>query len=142
MKKLICVATALVLLAAADPGHAQQAASRGVAGVEKGPPRGFVYEGRPTDGDPPRWADFPVVRHVFSGSPALAAGLRVGDVILRVNGREGTETGGYRGGAVGSTYSLVVQRGFERVEISFVLVEPTWPRSEWSPPPGSYTTRP
>lgn len=138
MRKILALATALLLIGTAVPAHAQ-----GTAPGEKGPMRGFVYGGRPTQDDGPvRWADYPVVRHVFSGSPALAAGLQVGDVILQVNGRDGTEVASYRTGGAGSTYALVVQRGFERVEISFVLVEPTWLKSEWTPPPGSYPSRP
>lgn len=137
----ISMAAALLILVTAAPGWAQQPTTQ-TAAREKGPIRGFVYSGRLADGDGPvRWADYPVVSHVFSGSPAAAAGLRVGDAILRANGRDGTETEGYRGGGVGSTYTLVVQRGFQEVEISFVLIEPTWLASEWAPPAGSHTTR-
>ena len=128
----------MLLILSAVPIRAQE-----TDGQRKGPVRGFVYEGRPNNDDGPiRWVDFPVVRHVFSGSPAEAAGLRPGDVILNVNGRAGTETTAYRAGPLGSTYTLVVQRGFDQVEISFVLVEPTWLASEWTPPPGTYRSAP
>lgn len=106
-------------------------------GGPRGARLGFVYSGRPAD-EHMRWADYPVVRHVFSGSPAQAAGLRVGDAIVRVNGRDGTEMTAYHGSRVGQTYTFVVQRGMEEVEITFTLVEPTWPASEWTPPAGTY----
>jgi S1-C subfamily serine protease len=124
---------ALLLALGSSPLLAQRA--------ELGPIRGFVYHGAlAQDGGAARWADYPIVVHVFAGSPAEAAGVRVGDRVLRVNGRDGTAFGGYRGGGPGATYTLVVQRGFREVEISFVLVEPTWLASEWTPPGGSFRT--
>ncbi|HEX6036505.1 PDZ domain-containing protein [Longimicrobium sp.] len=109
-------------------------------GGPRGSRLGFVYSGRPADGSgPPRWADYPVVRHVFSGSPAHAAGLRVGDAILRVNGRDGAEAAAYHNPRVGQTYRFVVQRGMREVEITYTIVEPTWPASEWTPPADSYS---
>lgn len=106
-------------------------------GGRRGGILGFVYTGRPVAGNEMRWEDYPVVSHVFSGSPAQAAGLRAGDAILRVNGRDGTEMTAYHNRHVGKAYTLVVQRGMQEVEITFTLVEPTWPASEWTPPAGS-----
>ncbi len=97
-------------------------------------PLGFVYSGRADlSHSPPRWADYPVVRHVYETSPAQMAGLLVGDVILKVNGRDGCEFEPYRAHAPGTPFTLVVQRGREQKEISFVLVEPNWPDSAWVP---------
>ena len=136
MRLIALVAAVLIVVTA--PAYSQQD-----RGGEKGSIRGFVYQGRLAAGDGPlRWADYPVVSHVYSGSPAQAAGLQVGDVILRVNGRDGTDTRAYRAGQPGSTYSLVVQRGFRELQISYVLVEPTWLRSEWTPHPGAHQTSP
>lgn len=146
----------LVLLLASWPmaAHAQTSMPASLPAVEMaspaGPPApdpggrrggilGFVYSGAPASDGSMRWADYPVVRHVFSGSPAQAAGLREGDAILRVNGREGTEPTAYHHPRVGQPYTLVVQRGLQELEISFTLVEPTWPASEWTPPAGSYS---
>lgn len=141
---------ALLIAAWAQAASAQSAApapdlarSTSTPAPDPGGPRGsrfgFVYGGRPADGSEMRWADYPTVRHVFSNSPAQAAGLRVGDAILRVNGRDGTEMTAYHGSRVGQTYTFVVQRGLQEVEITFTLVEPTWPLSEWTPPAGTYS---
>lgn len=123
---------------AADVARSITAPARDPGGP-RGAILGFVYSGRPDDGREMRWADYPVVSHVFSGSPAQAAGLRAGDAILRVNGRDGTEMTAYHNRHVGKTYTLVVQRGLREVEITFTLVEPTWPASEWTPPAGSFS---
>ena len=87
---------------------------------------------------PPRWADYPVVLHVYQGSPAEVAGLREGDVILKVNGHDGTETAAYLEHAPGTRYTLLVQRGRQQKEISFVLVEPHWADSTWTPDPSPH----
>ncbi|HEX6036507.1 PDZ domain-containing protein [Longimicrobium sp.] len=142
---LALLVAALAQTAAAQTSSPATDASRSPAAPapDPGGPRGaifgFVYSGRPVDGTGMRWEDYPVVRHVFSGSPAEAAGLRVGDAILRVNGREGTEMTAYHDRRVGKAYTLVVQRGMREVEVSFTLVEPTWPASEWTPPAETYS---
>lgn len=124
---------ALTLTVAATPVHAQSQV-REVRGNGPIGPLGFRYGGTPDfTVSPPRWADYPVVVHVFQNSPALAAGLREGDVILKVNGRDGCEATAYHAHAPGTRYTLVVQRGREQKEISFVLVEPSWPDSVWTP---------
>lgn len=121
-------------LAAVAPAHAQ-VESRQLRGNGPIGPLGFRYGGTPDlSVRPPRWADYPVVMHVFQNSPALAAGLREGDVILKVNGRDGCEATAYHAHAPGTPYTLVVQRGREQKVISFVLVEPAWPDSAWAPP--------
>jgi S1-C subfamily serine protease len=95
---------------------------------------GFSYSGIPDFSIRPlRWADYPVVRHVYQSSPARAAGLEVGDAILKVNGRDGCEPEAYHHHTPGERLALVVQRGREQKEISFVLVEPNWPDSTWVP---------
>lgn len=123
----------LTLTIAAAPAHAQGEA-RQVRGNGPIGPLGFRYSGTPDFSvTPPRWADYPVVVHVFQNSPAQAAGLHDGDVILKVNGRDGCETQAYHTHAPGTRYTLLVQRGREQKEISFVLVEPNWPDSTWVP---------
>jgi S1-C subfamily serine protease len=152
MKRMVMAMGLLLAAAAAQPTLTEKAAAQtlttrsfaAATSAEPSPGRkggllGFVYSGSLANGDDAlRWADYPVVRHVFSGSPAEGAGLRVGDAILQVNGRDGTETTAYHGSRVGQSWTLVVQRGLEQREIRFVLVEPTWLASEWTPPPGSY----
>jgi len=150
MKREI-LTSALVLTAMAHPAAAQDATPQFImnsalspASVtpprgETGPARGFVYTGRLADGGGPlRWADYPIVSHVFSGSPAEAAGLRVGDSIMTVNGRDATETEAFFDAKVGGTWTLTVQRGLQVLEISYILVEPTWLLSEWTPPADSF----
>jgi S1-C subfamily serine protease len=126
----------LAALAIAAPGMAgaQETAARS-ADSQRGS-LGFVYSSAlaPAEGGALRWADYPLVRHVYSGSAALQAGLRVGDQILRVNGRDGTETTAYHDPRVGDRWTVVVQRGTREVEVSFVITPRTWPADEFVPP--------
>ncbi len=81
-----------------------------------------------------KWVDYPVVRHVYSGSPAARAGLQTGDQIVRINGRDGTEPAAYHNPRVGDACTLVVQRGSSEVEITYVVTARTWPADEYTPP--------
>lgn len=136
-KKLIILLGAWFLTAALLPRVAEaQTEMRSVPGRRNA--LGFSYSGLPDfSQSPPRWADYPVVRHVYETSPAQAAGLEVGDVVLKVNGRDGCETEAYLRYPIGSRVTLLVQRGREQKEISFVLTEPNWPDKDWVPTLGS-----
>ena len=64
---------------------------------------------------------FPLVSCVVVGSSAGRAGLRPGDVILSVNGRDPRQQGAFAGRTPGSRWVLRTQRGYEEREISFVI---------------------
>lgn len=83
---------------------------------------GFRYEWRDVviqrDTRP---STYPLVSCVVVGSSAARAGLRPGDVILSVNGRDPRQRGAFAGRAPGSRWVLRTQRGDEEREISFVI---------------------
>jgi S1-C subfamily serine protease len=86
---------------------------------------GFIYAATPVlgaDGQV-RSADYPVVTEVTPGSEAQQAGLRAGDVILRVNGRDGHEAALFRKRDPGTHYHVTVRRGTEEVEMDFTFAE-------------------
>ena len=126
----VCIALALCA-----PG-ATAAQSGASAGTTVRASLGFAYSSNLVDdaAGATRWADYPLVRHVYSGSPAARAGLQVGDQILRINGRDGTEPSAYHNPRVGERCTLVVQRGTRQVEISYVLTARTWATDEYTPP--------
>lgn len=132
---------AVVTIAATTRAQAPSATS---APAPKAGSRGFAYSSSlaPDEGGHQRWADYPVVRHVYTGSPALAAGLREGDVILSVNGRDGTEAEAYHNPRVGDRWTLRVQRGTREFEVSFIITERTWRTDEYVPPGVSGPPRP
>jgi S1-C subfamily serine protease len=68
----------------------------------------------------PRLASYPRVRRVIAGSPAEAAGLRVGDQVVNVDGRDGKEPPLFEHARVGTRVVLRIRRGDEEREISFV----------------------
>ncbi|HET6765186.1 MAG TPA: PDZ domain-containing protein [Longimicrobiaceae bacterium] len=81
---------------------------------------GFSYQGRPRplpDGTP-RWADFPVVTSVDPASPAGRVGIRVGDVVLSVNGVDARDPRAMFLGS-GTVATFVVRR--ENATREFVL---------------------
>lgn len=125
----LCIALAL-----STPGAAcaQGGASPGAAARAS---LGFAYSSNLIDdaSGALKWADYPLVRHVYSGSPAARAGLQVGDQILRINGRDGTEPAAYHNPRIGGHCTLLVQRGTRQVEISYVLTARTWPADEFTP---------
>lgn len=79
---------------------------------------GFSFAGAPAEEG---WADHPVVRRIYEGSPADLAGLQPGDVILGVNGQDGRKEGLFRNRSPGTRYVLLVRRAGEEREITFVL---------------------
>jgi S1-C subfamily serine protease len=126
----VCVALALALPGAACAQSRSSVEAPGRASL------GFAYSSNLIDdaSGALKWADYPVVRHVYGGSPAAQAGLRVGDQILRINGRDGTEPKAYHNPRIGERCTLVVQRGTQEVEISYVLTARTWPADEFTAP--------
>ena len=72
--------------------------------------------------------DYPVIDSVFPGSPAVKAGLRPGDVVLKVGGTDlhGLSTdaaGNLIRGRAGTSIALTIQRGGDQLTVS-VLREP------------------
>ncbi len=126
----VCIALALASSGAACAQSGARAEAPGRASL------GFAYSSNLIDdaSGALKWADYPVVRHVYSGSAAAQAGLRVGDQILRINGRDGTEPKAYHNPRIGERCTLVLQRGTQEVEISYVLTARTWPADEFSAP--------
>ena len=132
--RLVLAVAAFTMFGAASPSVArgQQESTSGSRPANQIGPLGFVWGGRPdmTFGTP-RWASYPDVRHVFQTSPAEAAGLREGDRIMRVNGRDALEPTSFWNHRVGERVTVQVLRGEEVKTISFVLVTPNWPDSAW-----------
>ncbi|MBD0321443.1 MAG: PDZ domain-containing protein, partial [Gemmatimonadetes bacterium] len=91
-----------IALAVWQPSAAA-AQSGAPAGTSARAALGFAYSSNLIDdaAGAMKWADYPLVRHVYSGSPAARAGLQVGDQILRINGRDGTEPTAYHNPQVG-----------------------------------------
>lgn len=98
----------------------------------KGPSMGFRYgwEWSPPIRITPdsegkiRLPSYPKVKEVRSGSPAAQAGLRVGDVILSVNGRSGQDPPILRDVRPGTLVVLRILRENEQRELTY-LVPPT-----------------
>lgn len=75
-----------------------------------------------TPGSPPPPPNvYPVVEDVAAGSPAAAAGLRDGDVILSSNGVDGKVTPLMPDSRPGSAYAFHVRRGREELDLRLVL---------------------
>jgi C-terminal processing protease CtpA/Prc len=114
---------AIVLTVAAAPAvRAQQILLGGGNPVRIG----FNYHGlaqRGADGTV-RFADFPVVTAVDSGSAPQAAGLAPGDEIIEVNGHDGREAALFRVRAPGTKYSIRVRRGTDTRQIDWVVEIP------------------
>lgn len=123
-------ALALAAAAALHPGEARAQQTNVVVsggevrGVRRpGPAIGISYTGNPVMGEDGqiRFADHPVVTGVDSSSSAGRAGFRPGDVILKVNGRDGRERGLFGQRTPGARYTVLVRRGTEEREIQFVF---------------------
>lgn len=107
---------------------------------------GFVYGGKVTavNGQtftPGYWDQRPTIAYVFGGSPAMAAGLQVGDTIAAVNGTDALETRALHHPRLGARYQFDLRRGAQAFSVSYELVQPTWCMSEWTPPHGTIDTR-
>lgn len=82
---------------------------------------------------------FPVVIRLVEGSPAAVAGIRIGDRIMAVNGRDGREDALFPQRAPGTRYTVRIRRDGEEREIEFTLAPPpTQPGTPAPPsPPGA-----
>ena len=72
----------------------------------------FLPDGRP------RLMDYPTVSRVDSGSVSAAAGLRVGDVLLSVNGKDGREAQLFRREHGETRWIIRVRRAGEEKELT------------------------
>ena len=83
---------------------------------------GFRYEWRDAliqrDTRP---SSMPLVSCVVVGSPAQRAGLRPGDTIVSVNGRDPRLRGSFADRRVGARWVVRIQRDGEEREVSFVI---------------------
>jgi S1-C subfamily serine protease len=118
-------ASLLVCLLIADAAYGQG----GVPSNQRGyrdpatmpTPTGMLYspgviEMQP-DG-PPRSVDYPVVSRVDSGSVSARAGLRIGDVLLAVNGKDGREAQLFRLEKGAERWVMRIRRGTEEMELT------------------------
>ena len=64
---------------------------------------------------------YPRIRDVAPGTPAAAAGLRSGDVILEVNGVDARTVGSLYP-TVGERYAMRIRRGEEEHEVNLTPV--------------------
>ncbi|HEX8903942.1 MAG TPA: PDZ domain-containing protein [Longimicrobiaceae bacterium] len=142
-RKFLALAVAAAALCAGR-AHAQNVPSSGgslpagisvsgnsVRSTGRGPALGFSYTGAPTftESGEVRFADFPVVTGVIDGSAPTRAGIKVGDVILAVNGQDGRKAGLFRDRRPGTRYTVRVRRGSEQQEVSWTVEAPAAPPS-------------
>lgn len=131
---LLCGASAVVPVAAAAQSTTGGTCTEiAVIAAER---RAGVYSGTPAAGyhglqhranftihdGQPEISGYPWVERVFCGSPAHRAGLHPGDVILKVNGRDGREWGVLAPTRPGLTFDLQVRRGDSILEFRIVTV--------------------
>jgi C-terminal processing protease CtpA/Prc len=116
---LIIPALAAFILAGAGAVSAQQTSAPGRRTVEL---FGYGWDGGFTVGPDgkARLATYPRVQRVIAGSPAEAAGLRVGDELVVVDGRDGKQPPLFDHARAGTRVLLRIRRGDEEREISFV----------------------
>jgi S1-C subfamily serine protease len=82
----------------------------------------------------PHVGSYPTVKTVTAGSPAERAGLRPGDVVISLNGRDGREPPFPRVDA-GSTVVLRIRRGDDERELSYVARSEPRPAGAGTAPP-------
>lgn len=71
-----------------------------------------------------RAAGFPTVSRVETGSPAAAAGLRVGDAILSLNGADSRDGPLFSRVEPGTRYVVRIRRGDEERELTLTVAPP------------------
>lgn len=126
MKRLALLVALAVVPSLAACAHAQSPASGSRPGAAAPEPQLTRANRTPTAYFGFGWTveneDPPVVTQVVERSPAAAAGLRVGDIVLAVDGHPTTEpTPVFRnGGTPGRGYVLRVKRGAETLDLTIV----------------------
>jgi len=88
-------------------------------------PIGFEYEWRNVviqRGVRP--TSLPLVACVITGSAAARAGLRPGDTIISVNGRDPRVRGTFAERRIGTRWVMRIERGGEEREVSFAIEAP------------------
>jgi S1-C subfamily serine protease len=89
---------------------------------------GMLYSGGAIELRPNgQWglADYPVVIRVDSGSVSAAAGFRIGDVILSVNGRDARDARPFRRERGEMSWVVRVRRGSAETELTMQLPSST-----------------
>jgi membrane-associated protease RseP (regulator of RpoE activity) len=67
---------------------------------------------------PPTAENYPIVSRVDSGSVSARAGLRIGDVLLAVNGKDGREAQLFRLEKGAERWVMRIRRGTEEMELT------------------------
>ena len=96
---------------------------KGYIGMSYGVAGGLIPE---TDSTAARAVTYPVVSGVEECSPIALAGVKVGDVLTAVNGRDARilPLFGKHGTASGRVHVLTVQRGEESLQVTLTVAEP------------------
>lgn len=138
MHNRIAIALATALFACTGAAHAQTTPAPQPGGAPN------VFHGRGTQGAlgfsyrivtaGVGEQAFPVVIRLVEGSPAAVAGIRIGDRITAVNGRDGREDALFPQRAPGTRYTVRIRRDGEEREIEFTLAPPLAQPSTPAPP--------
>jgi hypothetical protein len=114
-------AIALLILLVWSPDARGQNQRGGYADPATMPtPTGMLYYGGTVEMGPDgqhRLTDYPIVTRVDSGSVSAAAGLKLGDVLLSVNGKDGREAQLFRRKHGETRWIIRVRRGEEEKEL-------------------------
>ncbi|HEV7587150.1 MAG TPA: PDZ domain-containing protein [Longimicrobium sp.] len=130
-------AAAVALLVAvffSGSARGQNGGSRDPAAIPS--PTGMLYGGGTLEFLPngqPRLSEYPSVSRVDSGSVSAAAGLKVGDVLLSVNGRDGREARLFRREHGETRWIIRIRRDGEEKELAMEV--PPSMLSASRPPP-------
>lgn len=122
----------LLLLIAALAAPTALSAQQTISIRSDMPPRGWIGVSWRLDpnhiirgGEPrARPAGFPTVSRVEQGSPAATAGLRVGDAIVSLNGRDSRDGPLFTRVDPGTRYVIRVRRGDEEREVTLTVARP------------------
>lgn len=133
MKLVLLLSAFLVFLGTAPSLHGQKRisipAKPGVSslGFNYGGPVELTGDGRA------RWVDYPTIIEVFADSEAERLGIRAGDVILAVNGKDARNPHLLDDRKPGTRYVLRLQRGKEEREVTVSIYVPEGERSGAAP---------
>lgn len=123
----------MVILGNAPNLHGQQVFSRpskpgtGSLGFAYGAPITLTGDGQA------RWADYPTIEDVIAGSEAERLGIRAGDVILKVNGKDALDPRLFHDWKPGTRYALRLRRGNEEREVTVTVYVPEAERPSAAP---------